>query len=136
MRAFVKDKSFYQEVIKISIPIALQSLINVGVSMTDTMMLGAVGEITLASASLANQFCFIFLILNFGLGGGAGVLSGQFWGRKDISSIKKVLSILLKSSIAFAILFLFFAQLMPDKIMSIYTPEADVISQGTLYLKI
>lgn len=52
--------------------------------MTDTLMLGAVGETALAAVSLANQFCFIFLIINFGLGGGASVLSGQFWVKKTL----------------------------------------------------
>lgn len=50
MNIFVKDKQFYKTVAAISIPIALQSLINVGVSMTDTMMLGSFGEITLSAA--------------------------------------------------------------------------------------
>lgn len=136
MSIFVKEKSFYKDVLKISIPIAMQGLINVGVSMTDTMMLGSFGEITLSAASLANQFCFIFLIINFGLGGGAGVLSGQFWGKKDINSINKVLSILIRASIAFAIIFLSLSQFIPDKIMSIYTSELPVANQGVMYLKI
>ena len=136
MSVFVKEKSFYKDVLKISIPIAMQGLINVGVSMTDTMMLGSFGEITLSAASLANQFCFIFLIINFGLGGGAGVLSGQFWGKKEINSINKVLSILIRASIAFAIIFLSLSQFMPDKIMSIYTSELPVADQGVMYLKI
>lgn len=136
MKIFVKDKEFYKRVLQISIPIAMQGLINVGVSMTDTMMLGSFGEITLSAASLANQFCFIFLIINFGLGGGAGVLSGQFWGKKDTVSINKVLSILIKASVSFALIFLFLAQVMPDKIMSIYTTESGVLDQGAMYLKI
>ncbi|MBO3445037.1 MATE family efflux transporter [Clostridium sp. CCUG 7971] len=136
MNIFVKDKEFYKNVAAISIPIALQGLINVGVSMTDTMMLGSFGEITLSAASLANQFCFIFLIINFGLGGGAGVLSGQFWGKKDTKSINKVLSILIKASVLFALLFLFLAQAFPETIMSIYTKETAVSNQGMMYLKI
>ncbi|HAX73729.1 MAG TPA: MATE family efflux transporter [Firmicutes bacterium] len=136
MNFLVKDKQFYQDVLKISIPITLQSLINVGVSMTDTMMLGAVGEITLAAASLANQFCFIFLIINFGLAGGAGVLSGQYWGKNDTMTINKVLSILVKCSVLVSLIFLFLAQAMPLQIMSIYTNEAEVATQGMMYLKI
>ncbi|MGL4911534.1 MAG: MATE family efflux transporter [Romboutsia sp.] len=136
MNIFVKDKEFYKRVLQISIPIAMQGLINVGVSMTDTMMLGSFGEITLSAASLANQFCFIFLIINFGLGGGAGVLSGQFWGKKDTTSINKVLSILIKASILFAMIFIFLGQVLTKNIMGVYTKEVDVISQGVMYLKI
>ena len=132
----MKDKELYKNILKISIPIAMQSLINVGVSMTDTMMLGKFGEITLSSAALANQFCFMFLIINFGLGGGIGVLSGQFWGNKDIISINKVLSLLIKLSFSFGVLFLLLGQVFPYKIMSIYTNETEVINQGAQYLKI
>ena len=132
----MKDKEFYKNILKISIPIAMQSLINVGVSMTDTMMLGRFGEITLSGAALANQFCFMFLIINFGLGGGVGVLSGQFWGNKDIISINKVLSLLVKLSFSFGVLFLFIGQFLPYQVMSIYTNEIEVINEGASYLKI
>ena len=136
MQLLVKDKEFYKRILSIGIPISLQSLITFSVSMTDTMMLGSLGEVTLSAASLANQFCFIFLVINFGLGGGSGVLTGQFWGQKDVNSIKKTMSILFKISIAFAVLFLLLAQFFPEKIMSIYTSEAGVIEQGAKYLRI
>ncbi|RDY28814.1 MATE family efflux transporter [Romboutsia weinsteinii] len=136
MQLLVKDKEFYKRILSIGIPISLQSLITFSVSMTDTMMLGSLGEVTLSAASLANQFCFIFLVINFGLGGGSGVLTGQFWGQKDVNSIKKTMSILFKISIAFAVLFLLLAQFFPEKIMSIYTSEAGVIEQGAKYLRV
>ncbi|MGL5694515.1 MAG: MATE family efflux transporter, partial [Peptostreptococcaceae bacterium] len=132
----VKDKDFYKKIIQIGVPISLQGLITFSVNMTDTMMLGSLGEITLSAASLANQFCMIFLIINFGLGGGSGVLTGQFWGQKDTKSINKTLSILLKFSFVFAIILMLLAQLIPDKIMSVYTTENSVIEQGSMYLKV
>lgn len=136
MQLLVKDKEFYKKILKIGVPISLQSLITFSVNMTDTMMLGSLGEITLSASSLANQFCLIFLIINFGLGGGSGVLTGQFWGKKDIKSINKTLSILLKFSLMFAILLMSLAIIMPEKIMSVYTSEAEVIKQGSMYLRI
>lgn len=136
MQLLIKDKNFYKRILSIGVPISLQSLITFSVSMTDTMMLGSLGEITLSAASLANQFCFIFLVINFGLGGGSGVLTGQFWGQKDIKSINKTISILFKISLAFAVVFLLLAQIMPEKIMSVYTQESGVIEQGASYLKI
>ena len=36
--------NFYKKVLILVLPMALQNLINVGVSATDVMMLGAVGE--------------------------------------------------------------------------------------------
>lgn len=57
-------------------------------------------------------------------------------GKKDTDSINKVLSILIRASVIFALLFLCVAQFLPDKIMSIYTKEAAVLDQGITYLKI
>ena len=44
----VKDKAFYRRVLQIAVPIALQSLITIGVNMMDTIMLGSMGETQLA----------------------------------------------------------------------------------------
>ena len=136
MNLIIKDKTFYQQVFSIMIPVSLQGLITVGVSLSDTMMLGSLGEITLSAAALANQFAFIFLICNYGLGGGAGVLSGQFFGKKDMTSIKRMLTILLFASILFALLFASIALFFPTVVMNVYSTEADVIAQGASYLRI
>ena len=52
----VEGREFYERVLQIMIPVALQSAINMGVNMLDTMMLGSFGEIQLSASSLANQF--------------------------------------------------------------------------------
>lgn len=46
---------FYRTVIALVVPMALQNLINVGVTAADVIMLGAVGEKALSGASLAGQ---------------------------------------------------------------------------------
>ena len=43
MKLFQKDPHFYKKVLMLALPIALQSLIAVGVNMLDTIMLGRVG---------------------------------------------------------------------------------------------
>ena len=48
-------KQFYRNVFALVIPIAIQNLINVGVTATDVIMLGKVGEKVLSGASLAGQ---------------------------------------------------------------------------------
>ena len=53
---WVKDKSFYQKMAAIAIPLALQNLINVGVSLLDTVMLGQLGEVAMSgSASIGAE---------------------------------------------------------------------------------
>ena len=47
--------AFYKNVFALIIPMALQNLINVGVTAVDVMMLGRVGEKVLSGSSLAGQ---------------------------------------------------------------------------------
>ena len=47
-----EDRDLYRNIAAIAIPIALQNLINFGVSMMDTLMLGVLGEIQLSPPRL------------------------------------------------------------------------------------
>ena len=82
-------KQFYLSVIALVIPMALQNLINVGVTAADVVMLGRVGETALSGASLAGQIQYIMTLFLFGLTSGATVLTAQYWGKKDIDTIEK-----------------------------------------------
>ena len=44
MRLFKKEPEFYKNVFSLALPIALQSLITIGVNMLDTIMVGKLGE--------------------------------------------------------------------------------------------
>ena len=74
------NRAFYSAVLRIAIPVILQNLITIGVNMVDTLMLGQYGETQLSGSSLANEFITIFQILCMGMGGGAAVLTAQYWG--------------------------------------------------------
>ena len=72
--------SFYKKVFALALPIALQSLITIGVNMLDTMMVGTLGDSALSATSLANSFISVFQIFCMGLGMGASVLVSRYYG--------------------------------------------------------
>ena len=53
---------FYKRVFTITWPIALQSLISIGVNMLDTIMVGSLGDDPLSATSLANSFIGVYQI--------------------------------------------------------------------------
>jgi len=132
----IKDSSFYKKVFAIAIPMALQNLINVAVSLLDTVMLGQLGEVVMSASSLAGQVGFTYMIMNLGLTAGAGVLTSQYWGRNDPASIRKVMTMTYKISMVFAAIFTVVSFLFPQQIMNIFTKDADVIASGAVYVKI
>ncbi len=132
-KKYLGTKDFYIRVFAIALPIALQSLISIGVNMMDTVMLGTLGETALSASALANQFITIYQICCMGIGMGASVLVSRFWGMKDMVSLKKTVTIMLRLCVGFGLIFAIATALFPGQIMRIYTPEEDVIYQGTRY---
>ncbi|NLK08812.1 MAG: MATE family efflux transporter [Firmicutes bacterium] len=136
MQLFVKERDFYKTALFIALPVVAQQMVNIGVNLMDTVMLGSLGEIQLSGSSLANQFYFIFNVLCLGMGGGAAVMTGQYWGMEDRKSIHKTLSLMLGLCAAIALIFTVMTSLFPTRILSFYTNEVLVMESGAKYLKI
>lgn len=131
-----RNRIFYKNVAILVLPIALQNLINVGISSIDVIMLGRVDEKVLSAASLGSQINFIMCLFLFGLMSGASVLTAQYWGKKDMEAIKTVFGIAMKISVAIGLLFMAVTMLAPGLLMQIFTNDADVIAYGVQYLQI
>lgn len=131
-----RNRIFYKNVAILVLPIALQNLINVGISSIDVIMLGRVDEKVLSAASLGSQINFIMSLFLFGLMSGASVLIAQYWGKKDMEAIKTVFGIAMKISVAIGLLFMVVTMLAPELLMQIFTNDADVIAYGIQYLRI
>ena len=127
---------FYRNVFALVVPMALQNLINVGVTAIDVVMLGKVGETALSGSSLAGQIQFIMMLLFFGITSGATVLTAQYWGKKDTRTIEKILGMGLSVSLVVAAAFTIVALLIPETLMRIYSSDAEVITEGARYLRI
>lgn len=134
---FTKDKQLYRLLLSIGLPIAAQNLLTFSISMMDTLMVGGLGEVQLSAAALGNKFFFIMMILIFGIAGGSNVLIAQYWGKKDVESIHKVLAIMYRVIIAVTVFFFILTQLIPEQIIAFYAPDdPEVIAEGARYLRI
>ena len=131
-----EKKAFYKSVFSLVLPMALQNLINVAVTSADVIMLGAVGETALSASSLAGQVQFIMTLIFFGMTSGAAVLTAQYWGKRDIRTIEKIIGITLRLSLIVSVIFSAAVLLFPEPIMRIFTPDSAVIAEGASYLRI
>lgn len=132
----INTAKFYRNVIALVVPMALQNLINVGVTAADVIMLGAVGEKALSGASLAGQVQYIMTLFLFGLTSGATVLTAQYWGKGDKNAIEKILGMSVKAAVCVTALFTVAALAVPEYLMKIFTGDPQVISEGISYLRI
>ncbi len=135
MQLFVRDKTFYKTVAAIAIPISLQSLITIGINMMSNIMVGSLGEVALSSVSLANSFISLFHIFCMGIGMGASVLTSRYWGKEDIPSLRKVVTIMLRLTLVIGGIFTLATILSPESLMRIYTPDPELIASGAKYFR-
>ncbi|MEG2353685.1 MAG: MATE family efflux transporter [Clostridium sp.] len=130
------QKKLLKKLTLIAIPIAMQNLINVGVSVTDTLMIGNINELQLAGIAQANQPYFIFTTLIFGLASGSMVLNSQYWGNNDKGAIRAIMGLIMKIGVIAGIIAAAIVVTFPADVVSIFTNEQVIIQYGAEYLKI
>lgn len=131
-----RDKRFYRLLFSIALPIAVQNLITFMVSMVDTLMVGALGEIKLSAVSIANNLFFVLTILMFGLAGGSNIMISQYWGKGNVKTIHKILAIMYRVCLLITGIFIFIALFLPKYFMEIFSTDKAVIDFGASYLRI
>ena len=80
------------KIIKIMIPIAIQSLIAFVATQIDSLMLGRLDPNGLTACNYANQVFFIMSGVVSGVAAGANILSSQYYGRGETDKINTVLT--------------------------------------------
>lgn len=131
-----ENKNFYKLLFSLCIPIIVQNLISSSVNVVDTVMISSLGESSVASIGVANQFFFLFNMTLYGITGGAGIFISQFFGKKDVNNIRSVTG--LSAILAFIISCFFFipALLMPKLIINIFSHDPEVVKLCIQYFSI
>src|SRR5690606_7943745 len=130
------DRAFLREVLTIALPISFQQLINASLNMLDVLMVGQLGETSIAALGLSNQVFFVFILLLFGLTSGMAIFVAQYWGKGELDPIHKVLGMSIVITSLIALIFTLAATLMPHLVLGFYTKDTEVITIGSSYLKI
>jgi putative MATE family efflux protein len=122
--------------LSLAIPVAFQQFITAGFNMIDVVMVGQLGEASIAALGLANQVFFLLILFLFGVTSGMAIFTAQFWGKEDIENIRKVLGICLTVALGVGFLFTLAATLIPETVLGFYTEDPEVIALGSSYLRI
>lgn len=134
--SFLKDRAFLKEMMVIALPISFQQLINASLNMIDVIMVGQLGEESIAALGLSNQVFFVLILLLFGTTSGMAIFTAQFWGKQEMTPIRKVLGMSIIVTSLISLLFTLAVTLFPQTVLSFYTNDAEVIEIGTQYLRI
>ncbi|CQR55656.1 MATE efflux family protein [Paenibacillus riograndensis SBR5] len=128
------NRTFNRELVHLVIPIALQNLIAATAVSADVVMLGAVGQSAMSAVSLAGQITFVLTLFYLGMSAGAGILAAQYWGKKDVHTIQRVLNIACLFAAIISLIFFGISLLFPNELMYFFTQDEELIRYGAKFL--
>lgn len=131
-----ENREFNRQLINLVIPIALQNLISASVIMVDVLMLGSVSQSAMSAVSLAGQVTFVLTLFYMGLATGVGILTAQYWGKKDIGAIQRVFNISWMFSLGISFVFFLLSLCYPEILMRIFTDDSELITYGSNFLRV
>jgi len=134
--AIIKEKQFYKQVVKMVLPVAVQSLITTGINLMDTVMLGNFGELQLSASALSNKFVMLFQIFCMGVGCGASVLTAQYWGSQEKKDLRQVMTLMYRIVFLAGMVCMTFTIFNNRWILSVYTDDEAVIEYGIKYMSV
>lgn len=133
MNTFVKEKSFYKNYFSLVFHIAIQNAIVQSLTITDKLILGTYNIDSFTGASLITP---IQMLIPMGIGEVAMIFISRYWGKNDIQSIKKLISLSVRIALFTSLLFTLISFLMPEQIIGIFSDSPGIKTEGVKYLKI
>ena len=131
----MKSKDDYSKLLKIVGPISFQYLMTSLVSASDAFMLGFLDQTSLSAVSLATQVAFVYSLFFGAFVFGFNVMGAQYYGKKDIGSVERIITITLRYTLFVGLIFSLGTLIFPGKIMYVFTSDPKLISEGARYLR-
>lgn len=131
-----QEKSFYKILLTLAIPIIVQNFLSSSLNMVDNLMIGNLGEASIAAVGQANQLFFLFTLMSFGLNSGGAIFFSQYHGSGDYKSFKKYMGMTMILGGVIASLFTVIALVFPEQVMGLYSEDPAVLKASVDYLRI
>jgi len=135
-RILTRDRTFYRMLASLAIPISLQNLITFAVNFADNLMVSQLGDAAVSGVYMGNQIQTFLQLMLTGVIQTTGILSAQYWGKRDMKSIKQIVSLSMRFALGLGLVTTVLAAAIPSQLIGLLTPEAEVIAQGTVYLSV
>ena len=130
------SRVFIKALLSLSLPIMGQELLNTGVNLLDSLMIGQLGLGAINGVGFANQIFFLLAVVMFGVTSGSAIFMGQYWGKKDTHGIRRVMGLCFGLNMAVAVLFGLCALLIPEVLIGFYTKDPDALARGVEYIRV
>ena len=128
------DPDFWHAVLPLALPIALQNLLMTSFRLVDTLMIGQLGDTSIAAVGLAGQVSFFVELLCFGLASGSAVFIAQYHGAGNADGVLRSYGATMLFAIPVGMIATLLCTLYPEAAMRLFTEDAVLIAEGAGYL--
>lgn len=129
------EPPLFRNLLTLAFPIILQQLLRVSVDTVNSILLGSIDQLQMTAVTQADQVFFIYYTVCNGFAVGCCVLVAQYWGQRDVESIRSVLSSALRSIALFGLVFTLIVMAAPQLVMRIYLKDPEVLALSASYLR-
>ena len=136
LRDLIGDRAFFRRFLQLAVPVTLQYFFAASLNLVDSVMVGQLGAVELAAVGLANRVYFLLLLFLLGVSGGASMFASQFWGQKDVASIRKVLGLSVSIAGTAGLVFFGAGAFASGPILRIFSDDPAVVADGSRFLAI
>ena len=121
--------------LSIAIPLTLQNLLFSSFTLIDTVMVGRLGDLSLAAVGMAGKWSWFLNIVLFGCTSGAAVFIAQYFGAQDRKGIHRTYGLMSLLSLAAGVIFMIGALLVRETIVGMFTKDPQAIAVASVYLR-
>lgn len=130
------QKEFGRAVLKIALPVTLQSLLQSSFSVIDQVMIGQLGSSSIAGIGLGGKFASLYSVILAAVAAAAGIMISQYMGARDEEAVSRSLFVNMGLSMGLAILFLLPCMAFPEEVIGFYTKDEITRKLASDYLRI
>lgn len=129
------EPSFWHAVIPLALPIALQNLLMTSFRLVDTLMIGQLGDASIAAVGLAGQVSFFVELVCFGLASGSAVFIAQYHGAGNRDGVLRSYGATMMFALPVGLVATLLCVAYPETAMRLFTEDAVLIEEGARYLR-
>lgn len=130
------DKGFWINAIRLTVPVALQSLLTSSFSLVDTLLVSSLGTVALSSVGMCGQWAWLMNMILVGFCSAATLFVSQLWGIKDKTGIRHYSGISIVMSLFVAVVFTAMSLFFPEFVVGMFNKNSEVVAMGASYIRI
>ena len=130
-----RQQTFFRTVCALAIPVALQSMLQSSFGMVDQIMIGQLGEVSVAGVGLAGKFTSIYSVIVSAVAAVAGIMISQYLGQEKSAEVRRSFFTNLALAAVIAGLFTAVCAFFPETVMRAYTKDAATRQAAAEYLR-